>query len=57
MCGPAPAPAARGDPTAATVVTLSTDKHTVVNFPEAQALAGGFLERTLGIAPQPRPKL
>ncbi len=49
--------AALRDHTAATVVTLSTDKHTVVNFPEAQALAGGFLERTLGIAPQPRPKL
>ncbi len=41
--------AALREHTATMVVTLSTDKHTVVNFPEAQSLAGSFLERTLGI--------
>mgnify|MGYP001766419974 CR=1 FL=1 len=49
--------AALRDHAAATVVTLSTDKHTVVNFPEAQTLAASFLARALaptgGTAPRP----
>ena len=44
------------DHSAATVVTLSTDKHTVVAFPEAQSLAGSFLERTLGLTGRPEPR-
>lgn len=35
------------DHASAMVVTLSTDKHTIVNFPEARDVTAGFLKRVL----------